>query len=76
MRLWCRSGVEHRYDVTQGLATQQASFDRLAVRDRVSLTWPARRRLQGGEALTGLDVARFRTTIARSDLGFVETVIT
>ena len=73
-RLWSRSGLEHKNDVARGLAEQQAGGDALAVRDRGSLTWPARRRLQGGEAPTGLSAAGFRITTARSDLGFVETV--
>jgi len=53
--------------VTRGLAKQQAGGDRPAVRDQGSLTWPARRRLQGGEARTGLSAAGFRITTARSD---------
>ncbi|MDR7117169.1 hypothetical protein J2X41_003083 [Caulobacter sp. BE254] len=66
-RLWSRSGLEHKNDVARGLAEQQAGGDALAVRDRGSLTWPARRRLQGGEVRTGLSAAGFRITSARSD---------
>ena len=66
-RLWSRSGLEHKNDVARGLTWRQAGGDALAVRDRVSLTWPARRRLQGGEARTGFSAAGFRITTARSD---------
>ena len=73
-RLWSRSGLEHKNDVARGLAEQQAGGDALAVRDRGSLTWPARRRLQGGEAPTGLSAAALPDNDRAERSGFVETV--
>ncbi|GGL42611.1 hypothetical protein GCM10010983_44810 [Caulobacter rhizosphaerae] len=71
-RLWSRSGLEHKNDVARGLIEQQAGGDALAVRDRGSLTWPARRRLQGGEAPTGLSAAALPDNDRAERSGFVE----
>ncbi|GGL14304.1 hypothetical protein GCM10010983_09560 [Caulobacter rhizosphaerae] len=60
--------------MARGLAEQQAGGDALAVRDRGSLTWPARRRLQGGEAPTGFSAAALPDNDRAERSGFVETV--
>ena len=72
LRLWCRSGVEHRYDVTRGSIAQQAGGrrSRSGIR-RVGLTRPsqaARRGSNRAERRGLADNGRAERT------GFVETV--